>query len=428
MEVMERIMSRRLPHVVSLLAACLALTTATFAAPPLLLRNPSINKDKVAFVYADDIWTVARSGGEAERLTVEGSVTAGPYFSPDGTRIAYSARVGGANDVYLIDAGGGVPKRLTWSPEGNRAEGWTPDGRSVLFASSRNSYSDFLQLFTVHMDGTGVPEPLPLPSAAAGSYSGDGRSIAYVPVVQWQNAWKRYRGGQTTPIWLVDLKSLDLVKIPRENSNDSHPVWAGDTVYFLSDRNGPVSLFAYDTKSKTVTELVHNKSYDLKSLSGGAGGLVYEQFGSLHLFDPASKQDRVIEITLHGDLPRLRAHIMAIAPQEINNSALSPTGARAVFEAHGDIFTVPGEKGDTRNLTRTSAVAERDPSWSPDGKSIAYFSDASGEYQLYIRDQNGLAAPKVIDLGPDPPTSTTLYGRRTPSSSRIRTSIFTSSM
>jgi tricorn protease len=402
LEIMERIMSRRLPHVVSLLAAFIAITSSSFAAPPLLLRNPSMNKDKVAFVYADDIWTAPRDGGEAERLTVEGSVTAGPYFSPDGTRIAYSARVGGASDVYLIDASGGVPKRLTWDPAGNLAKGWTADGKSVLFASGRTSYSDFPRLFTAHADGSGVPDTLPLPSAIDGSYSGDGRAIAYVPVAQWQNAWKRYRGGQTTPIWLIDLKSLDLVKIPRENSNDSHPVWVGDVVYFLSDRNGPVSLFAYDTKSKAVTELVHNKSYDMKSLSGGAGGLVYEQFGSLHMFDPASKQDRTLSITLHGDLPKLRPHIAAIAPQEINNAALSPTGARAVFEAHGEIFTVPGEKGDTRNLTRTSAVAERDPAWSPDGKSIAYFSDASGEYQLYIRDQNGLASPKVIDLGPDP--------------------------
>jgi tricorn protease len=382
MEVMERTMSRRLKHFVSLLAACLVLTTASFASPPLLLRNPSINRDKVAFVYADDIWTAPRDGGEAERLTVEGSVTAGPYFSPDGTRIAYSARVGGVNDVYLIDANGGVPKRLTWNPQGNVAAGWTPDGTRILFASGSQSYSDFPRLFTARADGTGNPELLPLPSGISGTYSGDGNSLAYVPIAQWQNAWKRYRGGQTTPIWIVNLKSLDLVKVPRENSNDGHPVWVGDVVYFLSDRNGPVSLFSYDTKSKAVTELVHNKSYDLKSLGSGGGELVYEQFGSLHLFDPASKQDHIIAFTLHGDLPKLRPHIAAIAPQEINNSALSPTGARAAFEAHGDIFTVPGEKGDTRNLTRTSAVAERDPAWSPDGRSIAYFSDASGEYQL----------------------------------------------
>jgi tricorn protease len=395
-------MLRRRSNKLFLLIALLVLTGSALSAAPLLLRHPSVSRDRLAFVYADDIWTAARDGGEAQRLTVEGSVTSGPYFSPDGTHIAYSARIGEANDVYLIDAKGGVPKRLTWNPQGNSAVGWTPDGSRILFASDRTSYSDFLRLFTIRADGSGAAEELPLPTAAAGSYSADGKSIAYVPVVQWQRAWKRYRGGQTTPIWVVDLKTLDLVKVPRENSNDSFPVWVGDVIYFLSDRNGPVSLFSYDTKSKAVTELVHNTSYDLKSLTGGANGLVYEQFGSLHLYDPASKQDRVIPITLQGDLPSLRPRMASIPAQEINNAAISPTGARAIFEAHGDIFTVPGEKGDTRNMTRTPAVAERDPVWSPDGRSVAYFSDASGEYQLYIRDQNGLAAPKVIDLGPDP--------------------------
>ena len=198
------------------------------------------------------------------------------------------------------------------------------------------------------------------------------------------------------------FKTLDLTKIPRESSNDDDPVWVGDTIYFLSDRNGPVSLYSYDTKSKTVTQLVENHSYDLKSVTAGPGALVYEQFGSLHLYDLSSHQDKTINITIDGDLPTLRAHLSVIAPQEIRNVALSPTGARGAFEAHGEIFTVPAEKGDTRNLTRTPATAERDPDWSPDGKSVAYFSDASGEYQLFIRDQNGLGTPKVIDLGPDP--------------------------
>ncbi len=384
------------------LALCILPMVAAFAATPLLLRNPSINKDHVAFVYAGDIWTAPRDGGDAIRLTSEGNVLSGPYYSPDGTRIAYSAQIAGAVDVYLIDANGGVPKRLTWNPMVNAAVGWTPDGKDVLFASPRTSYSDFPKLFTVRADGSGIPAVLPLPSAAEGSYSADGNSLAYVPVQQWEPAWKRYRGGQTTPVWLIDLKTLDLVKVPRENSNDANPVWVGDTVYFLSDRNGPVTLFSYDTKTKAVTQLVENHGYDLKSVSAGPGALVYEQFGSLHLYDLSSHQDRTINITINGDLPNLRPHMAAVAANEIRNSALSPTGARAVFEAHGDIFTVPAEKGDTRNLTKTPGTAERDPAWSPDGKSVAYFSDASGEYQLFIRSQDGLGAPKVIDLGPDP--------------------------
>jgi tricorn protease len=383
-------------------ALCFIPFATAFAAAPLLLRNPSISQTQVTFLYAGDIWTAPREGGGATRLTSEGTVEDGPFFSPDGSRIAYSAKIAGAEDVYLISASGGVPKRLTWNPMGNGVVGWTPDGKDVLFASFRTSYSDFPKLFTVHADGSGIPTVLPLPSGVEGSYSPDGGGLAYVPVMQWEAAWKRYRGGQTTPVWLIDLKSLDLVKIPRENSNDKSPVWVGDIVYFLSDRNGPVTLFSYDTKTKAVTQLVDNHGYDLKSVSAGPGALVYEQFGSLHLFDLSSHQDKTINITINGDLPNLRPHLAPIAANEIRNASLSPTGARAVFEAHGDIFTVPGEKGDTRNLTKTPGTAERDPAWSPDGKSVAYFSDSSGEYQLFIRSQDGLGAPKVIDLGPDP--------------------------
>jgi tricorn protease len=253
-----------------------------------------------------------------------------------------------------------------------------------------------------------MPEPLPLPMGVEGSFSPDGQSIAYQPLTKWQDAWKRYVGGQTTPIWIVNLKTLDLVRVPRKNSNDSSPVWQGDAVYFLSDRSddgknsGPVSLYKYDAGSKQVTAVGQNKGLDIKSVQGGPGGLVYEQFGSIHFVDTASNDDKVIPIQIDGELPTLTPHIATITPDGIQNAGLSPTGARAVFEAHGEIFTVPGEKGDTRNLTRTSGAAERNPSWSPDGKTIAYFSDASGEYQLYLQEQTGFKPPVVIDLGPNP--------------------------
>ncbi|MHB8887909.1 MAG: S41 family peptidase [Acidobacteriaceae bacterium] len=382
---------------------CLAgVAVEAYAATPLLLRNPSLSKDKIAFLYGDDIWTVSRNGGEAQRLTSTGDVVEGPYYSPDGTQIAYSAHTHGAVDVYLIPAEGGIPQRLTWHPEGNYAIGWTPDGKDVLFDSMQSSYSDFFRIYRVHADGTGTPTPLPLPTGFQASYSPDGKSLAYEPVLQWQQAWKRYRGGQTTPIWIVDLKTLDLVKVPRDNSNDKNPLWVGSKVYFLSDRNGPVTLFAYDTKSKAVTQVVENKSFDLKTAAAGPGAIVYEQFGSIHLYDLATGQEHPVAISIHGDLPRLEPQLTKISPKEIQNAEISPTGMRAVFEAHGDIFTVPAEKGDTRNLTNTSSAAEREPAWSPDGKSIAYFSDASGEYQLYIKPQEGLGAVKVIPLGEPP--------------------------
>jgi tricorn protease len=404
-----------------LIAVPCVLQAAPAADPPLLLRFPSLNKTTIAFRYADDIWTVSRNGGQAERLTSTGAVTDGPYFSPDGSQIAYSARLHGGVDVYVVPAGGGIPKRITWHPGGSSVVGWSPDGKNVLIASMMSSFRHYLRLFLVHADGSGIPEPLPLPAGFQGSFSPDGQSIAYESITRWEPAWKRYHGGQNFPIWIVNLKSLDLEKIPFDNTNDTNPIWVGDQIYFLSDRAvagpspaekigmekvGVVSLYRYDTKSKTVSLAEPNKGLDLKSIQAGPGALVYEQFGSIHLVDLNSAnqpgEDHTLQISIHGDLPKLEPHLASIGPDEINGVGLSPTGQRVVVEAHGDIFTVPAEKGDTRNLTNTSNAAERSPSWSPDGKTIAYFSDASGEYQLYLKEQTGFKPATVVDLGPNP--------------------------
>jgi tricorn protease len=405
----------------ALLAMSALASAATGVNPPLLLRYPSLNQTTVAFRYADDIWTVARTGGEAQRLTSTGHVAAGPYFSPDGSQIAYSAHLNGNTDVYVIPASGGIPRRITWHPAGSAVIGWTPDGKDVLVSSGMASPRHYDRLFKIHTDGSGLPEQLPLPAGSNGSLSPDGGSIAYESVTRWQPAWKRYVGGQNVPIWIVNLKTLDLEKIPSANSHDSDPVWIGDQIYFLSDRAtadakpvekvgmekfGPVSLFRYDTRSKTVTAVGPNKGLDLKTIQAGPGALVYEQFGSLHLVDLPSPgqpgEDHTLQVSIHGDLSNLAPHIASIGAYEIQNGAISPTGQRVALEAHGDIFTVPAEKGDTRNLTNTSNAAERGPAWSPDGKTIAYFSDASGEYQLHLQDQTGFKAPTVIDLGPNP--------------------------
>jgi tricorn protease len=393
----SRVFVRAAWSVIASLVLC-----ASASAAPLLLRNPALSADRIAFLYGGDIWTVPRQGGDARRLTSVGAVGAGPYFSPDGSQVAYSARERGNFDVYVVGSDGGVPRRLTWEPTGSLVTGWTPDGKDVLFTSGHASKSVYPRLFQIHADGVGPAEVLPLPSVDEGSFSSDGSTLAYVPVRQWQAAWKHYRGGQTSQVWLVNMKTLDLEKVPRENSNDSHPVWLGNTVYFLSDRNGSVSLFEYDTKSKQVQQVLDNRGLDLKTLGAGPGGLVYEQFGSLHLYDPSSRQDQVVSVSIHGELAALQPHLAGVPPAAVENIAVSPTGVRIVAEARGDIFTLPAEKGDVRNLTNTPGSAEREPSWSPDGKSIAYFSDASGEYQLYIREQNGLAPPRVIDLGPNP--------------------------
>ena len=283
-------------RIVSFVLFATFVVASASAAPPLLLRFPTLSQNAIAFRYADDIWTVARSGGEAQRLTSTGAVTEGPFYSPDGSQIAYSARLHGNTDIYVIPASGGIPRRLTWHPTGSHAMGWAPDGKSVLFASMRSSPRHFMRLYLAHADGSGTPEPLPLPSASQGSYSPDGQSLAYEAITRWEDAWKRYKGGQNFPIWVVNLKTLDLEKIPSNNTHDSDPVWIGDQIYFLSDRNadggsdpydnkhyGPVSLYRYDTRTKAVSPAIPNHGFDLKTVQAGPGGLVYEQFGSLHL-------------------------------------------------------------------------------------------------------------------------------------------------
>ena len=400
---MRRIYAFTLPLLFACFFILINQPVAGAQTPPHLLRNPSLSDTQIAFRYADDVWTVAREGGVARRLTSTGNVTGGPFFSPDGRTIAYDANVGGNTDVYTVAADGGVPQRITYHPDGNFVVGWTPDGRDLLIGSMRDSVRTYFEMFRVHADGSGLPERLPLPSAFDGSLSADGTHLAYNPWLQWEaDSWKRYRGGQTQPVWIIDLKTLDRVKVPRDNSNDTHPVWMGDAVYFLSDRNGPVSLFRYDTKTQEVKQLVENHGLDFETLEGHGNALVYEQFGTIHVYDIGSGAEHEVKITTEGDLPALVPHLAKIDPKEIQNVDISPTGVRAVFEAHGEIFTVPAEKGDVRNLTNTSDAVERAPAWSPDGKRVAYFSDASGEYRLYVRDQDGLKAPQVIDLGPEP--------------------------
>lgn len=369
---------------------------------PLLLQKPTVSQTQIVFVYAGDLWSVSREGGEAKRLTSGVGTETDPKFSPNGATLAFTGEYDGNVDVYVVPAAGGVPRRLTYHPGEDEVVGWTPDGKQVLFRSGRNSYSPVPRLFTVPAEG-GFPTELPLPMGWEGSYAPDCARLAYVPTAQWQRtSWKRYRGGQTTPIWLVNLSDLNIEKIPRDNSNDSNPMWVDDKVYFLSDRNGPVTLFAYDTKSRRVRQVIKNDGLDLKSASAGAGAIVYEQFGSLHLLDLKSGKEQKLNVRVTGDFPEVRPRYVKVGTR-IYNANISPTGARAVFEARGEILTVPAEKGDVRNLTNTPGVMEREPSWSPDGKWIAYFSDESGEYALHLRNQSGMGEVKKIPLG-DPPS------------------------
>lgn len=366
---------------------------------PLLLRDPAVSKSQVAFSYAGSIWVANRDGGNVRRLT-SGGHEEKPSFSPDGSQVAFTGDYDGTHGVFVVSAAGGEPRRLTYHPADADVQGWTPDGKRILFSSLRTAFaSGVIQLFTVPLEG-GFATQVPLVRAAEGSISPDGARIAYVPNLQWQRAWKRYRGGQTKPIWIASLADSSVqARIPRDNSNDCNPMWVGETIYFLSDRNGPMSLFAYDLKSQQVKQILKNDGFDIKSASATADAIVYEQFGSLHLLDLQSGNDRALDIRPVADLAEVRPHFLKIEPKRIRSAEISPTGARAVFGVRGEILTVPAEKGDIRNLTNTTDVVERDPAWSPDGKSIAYLSDESGEYALHIRDQSGLGEVRKINLG-----------------------------
>jgi len=366
-----------------------------------LFRNPTISQKEIVFEYGNDLWIVSRDGGDAKRLTAGIGREFNPHFSPDGTQVAFSGEYEGNVDVYVVSAEGGVPRRLTYHPAADIVVGWTPDGKRVLFNSAREAFADSDQLYTIALDGK-LPEALPLPMAEDGSYSADGSHIAYEPVFHWQRAWKQYHGGQTLKVWVADLSDSSIVPVPRENSNDFNPMWVGDKVYFLSDRSGSVGIWEYDTRTHAVKEMVRNEGLDVKSASATRDAIVYEQFGSIHTMDLKTGKSHPVPITVSADLAEVRPRFEKIKNEMIQNSAISPTGQRAVFEAHGEILTVPAEKGDIRNITNSPSVADRDPSWSPDGKSIAYFSDESGEYALHIRDQNGIGTVTKIHLGTAP--------------------------
>ena len=364
-----------------------------------LFRQPALGKSQLVFQYAGDLWSVPRAGGEARRLTSSQGEERDPYFSPDGTMIAFTGEYDGNTDVFVIPASGGVPKRITYHPGPDLARGWTPDGTRVLFRSPRNVPSRGTRLFTAPLTGAtdGAAEELPFPLADAGSLAPEARRIAYEPVPPAFTWWKRYRGGRMSKIWIGSLADSSVEEIPRTKSNDFNAMWVRDKVYFLSDREGPFTLFSYDTKSKKVQKLVENSGFDVKSASAAEDAVAYEQFGGIYLYDLKSGKSQHVPITVSGDLQELRPRLQKLTRMEAGS--VSPTGVRAVFEARGEIFTVPMDKGDARNLTRTPGAAERDPAWSPDGRWISYFSDESGEYELVLREQMGNGETKRFRLG-----------------------------
>src|SRR5580700_2746640 len=258
-----------------------------------LVQKPTMNKTQIVFSYAGDLWTVSRQGGVAMRLTAGTGIETEAAFSPDGNTLAFTGEYDGNIDVFTVPATGGVPKRVTYHPDADRVVGWTPDGKRVMFRSNRESYSRYTQLFTVASEG-GLPEALPLPMAYSGAYSPDSKRMVYQPLDGGQVtpelssfvSWKRYRGGRASYLWVVNLADFSTVKIPRTDSNDICAMWIGDKIYFLSDRNGSMTLYRYDPQSKAVTKLIENNTTkDIVNASAGPGGIVYEQFGQIYIYD-----------------------------------------------------------------------------------------------------------------------------------------------
>jgi tricorn protease len=396
-------MSRRFALAAAVVALAVLVASAALAAsPPRLFRQPTLSATSIVFSFAGDLWSVPRAGGEARRLTASPGVERDPVFSPDGSTLAFTGEYDGNVDVYTMPADGGPPKRLTWHPDDDRAVGWTNDGTRVVFRSARDTGNGDARLWTIPAAG-GWPERLPLPEGYQGTFSPDGRRLAYQPFERTQMAWKRYRGGETTFVWLLDLATLDLEAVPRDNSNDSWPCWASDgRVYFLSDRDGPVELWRYDPATRAVARAFANDGFDLKNARPGPGAIVFERFGQIGLYDLATGAVTWPPITVTSDLEETRPRWVKVGDQ-LTSPALSPTGARAAFSARGEILTVPAEKGDFRDLSRSPGAADRDPTWSPDGQTLAWLSDATGEYALVLAPQSGIGARRTIPLG-DPPS------------------------
>jgi tricorn protease len=354
-----------------------------------LLRQPTLSNTDVVFVYGADLWKVPINGGNAVRLTSDEGEESNPQFSKDGKWIAFTAEYDGNTDIYIVAATGGEPKRLTYHSAADIVQGWTPDG-TILFRSNRESKpTQTNKFYTISTEG-GMPEPFEIPRAAYGEISEDNKYIAYTPITSWDAEWRNYRGGQAMPIWIVDLKTKELIKTPqKDGERHVNPVWFNGDVYYISERDYTANIWSYNINTKTETQITFHKKFDVKNIDANKNGIVYEQGSYLHFLNPETKETNQIVITVKGDLNYSRTRWMNVTGRNLTNPNVSPNGKRAIFEHRGEIFTIPKENGTWRNLTNSSGVADRSPIWSPKGDKVAWFSDKNGEYELVLADQNG---------------------------------------
>ncbi len=378
---------------------CFIISASAIAQGTRLLRQPTMSATHVAFTYGGDVWVTDLSGQKTLRLTSTPAVESNPHFSPDGKWIAFSSNRSGNHSVYIVSVDGGTPKRLTWHPGASMARGWTADGKHVLYSSSRDSApTGYDRLWTVSVEG-GPSSMVTKQWGTDGSFSQDGKQIVIDRMDRWDMEWRNYRGGQNTPLVILNLADQTEKLLPNQSTIDIQPLWLGDRIYFLSDRDWISNIWSYTPASGELKQITKFTNADIKWLDGNGNKLVFERDGYLHQYDLASNESRQLSININADFPWSEAKWEDVT-KSASGVSLSPTGKRVIMESRGEIFTAPIENGDARNMTQTSGTADHAAVWSPKGNEIAWFSDAGGKgYSLMIAAQDGLSKARSISIG-----------------------------
>lgn len=386
-------------RMLTILTAIILFGTAAFAQGTRLLRQPTISDSHIVFAHGGDLWIAGIDGQAVRRLTSTPAVESDPHLSPDGKLVAFTSNRSGVGSVHVLPIEGGTPTQLTWYPANSKVRGWTPDGGRILYATSRETApTGFDRLWTVSKEG-GPSQLVTRQWGTNGCFSSDGSKLVIDQIARWDVEWRGYRGGQNTPLILLDLKSREEKLLPNDRSTDLQPLWLRDRIYFISDRDWTANIWSFCPASNTLDQVTHFKDTDIKWLSGYGSRLVFERDGFLSLYDLDTRQEKRLEITVHGDFPWAEARWEEVN-DEVASATISPSGKRVLMEARGEIFTIPVENGDTRNLTASSNAADRAPIWSPKGDQIAWFSDSGYKgYQLMLSAQDGMSKPRAIPIG-----------------------------